>query len=84
MACEVPVVAANRNGPAETLGHGGGILVRPDNVDDFTRAAIYYLKNREAAVRAGSRGREQILKRYALEQSARNKPLTDCHYKHTK
>ena len=68
MAMELPVIAVNWGGPADYVTEETGILIEPDNVENFTRqlaSAIERLANNaELRLEIGKAGRKRVLDQF--------------------
>jgi glycosyltransferase involved in cell wall biosynthesis len=66
MACELPPVAVDRNGPATIVADGEtGWLVPPDDVTAFADAMVEAVDDVPERRRRGKRAREEVVERYA-------------------
>jgi glycosyltransferase involved in cell wall biosynthesis len=66
MACELPVIAVDRGGPAAIVEDPGtGWLVEPDDVEDLARAIAEAVADGEGRRRRGRRAREVAEHRYS-------------------
>ncbi|HZO06076.1 MAG TPA: glycosyltransferase family 4 protein [Solirubrobacterales bacterium] len=72
MACELPVVAVNRGGPAAIVDDPEtGWLVPPDDVDALTQAMVAAVNDKEDRRLRGQRARGEVVGIYAWEQIGR-------------
>lgn len=69
MACELPVIAVDRGGPAEIVDDPDtGWLVPPDDVDGLTEAMVEAVNERGDRRLRGQRARGEVVGRYAWQQ----------------
>ena len=72
MACEVPVVAVDRFGPAEIVTGGEtGWLVEPDDVEALASALLHAIDDPVERARRGARARAVAIERYGWPGVAR-------------
>lgn len=72
MACGVPVVASKFGGIRNVISSGdNGLLVDPQNVQEFAGAMVALLKDRELSERLGDEGCKAIHREYSWEAIAR-------------
>ncbi len=72
MACELPVIAVDRGGPAEIVDDGEtGWLVAPDDLDDLERAIVEAATSPAERRRRGGLAREDVLARYTWRVATR-------------
>ena len=72
MACEVPVVAVDRFGPAEIVTDGEtGWLVQPDDVEALASALLHAIDDPVERARRGARARAVAIERYGWPGVAR-------------
>jgi glycosyltransferase involved in cell wall biosynthesis len=72
MACELPVIAVDRGGPAAIVDDPGtGWLVPPDDADALARAMVAAVNDPEDRRLRGQRARGEVVGLYAWEQIGR-------------
>lgn len=71
MACATPVVGAKRGGIPEVLGDCG-VLVEPEDTDDFAGAMSALLSSPETCARLGKAGHERCLREFDWNTTANN------------
>ena len=74
MASGLPVVASNIGGLPETLAHGGGILVSPNDAMALADALQALIKDPATMWRLGSEVYQALLQSFPMEQCARTIP----------
>ncbi|TXK46967.1 glycosyltransferase family 4 protein [Pontibacter qinzhouensis] len=67
MAVKLPIIASNRGGIPEVIGNTG-ILIEPENTNQFADAIIYLLENPDIAKELGLKGHERLHKHFTWEQ----------------
>ncbi len=73
MACETPVVAFRRGGPAEIIEHERtGLLVEPFDVGAMADAVTALLGDRDRAAEMGRAGRQVVRERFSADACAEN------------
>ena len=73
MACELPVIAVDRGGPAEIVDDGAtGWLVEPDDVADLEHAIVAAATDGAERLRRGRLARRDVLERYTWRVAARS------------
>lgn len=71
MATGIPVVAANRAGPADIVPDGvGGYLVAPGDAEAFARKTLHLLDNPEIARQMGAAARQHVLTHFDSTRTA--------------
>lgn len=70
MACGKPVVATRTNGFEIIEKYDAGILINPENSEEFADAIISLLKSKNIRNRMGKNGREFVSKNYSWERVA--------------
>jgi glycosyltransferase involved in cell wall biosynthesis len=68
MACGKPVIASDVGGVREAL-EGGGVVVKPRDVDGFANGIRALLDDRSRRVEMGQAARKIVLERFTLEKS---------------
>jgi glycosyltransferase involved in cell wall biosynthesis len=69
MACELPVIAVDRGGPAEIVNDPDtGWLVSPDDVDGLAAAMVEAVNDGDDRRLRGRRARGEVVDRYAWQQ----------------
>ena len=70
---ERPVIAYDIGGVKDIVKDGyNGILIRPHDISLLAEKIIYLLKNREIALKMGSKGKEYILKKFTWDRTVNN------------
>ena len=72
MACELPVVASRLGGVPEVVDESTGILTRPKDVEEVTKALASLLKQPKKAREMGVKGRELVRERFNWDNFAQN------------
>ena len=68
MAMQVPVIATDRGGPAESVRDGiDGFLVPPRKPEEWTGPATRLLESPDLRARMGASGRERVTERFATK-----------------
>lgn len=72
MAMELPVIAVNWGGPSDYVTEETGILIEPDNIDDYIHQLISAIErlanNAELRESMGKAGRERIIDQFDWEK----------------
>jgi glycosyltransferase involved in cell wall biosynthesis len=69
MACERPVIAVDRGGPAAIVDDAEtGWLVEPDDLEGLARAIVAAVDDGQERRRRGRRAREEAVRRYSWER----------------
>ena len=71
MACGKPVIATNTEGFEILKKYNAGILVNPENPEEFSNAIIKLLQNKKLREQMGANGRELVVKKYNWENNAK-------------
>lgn len=71
MACEKPVVATRTDGFEILEDHNAGLLVEPENPEEFAEAIVKLLKNTELREKMGRNGRKYVVKNHSWEIAAK-------------
>ena len=71
MSCEKPVIATRTSGFEILEGNNAGLLVNPENLQEFAEAIIKLLQNPELRKQMGENGRKYVVKNRSWESVAR-------------
>ena len=71
MACGKPVVATKTAGFEILEKYNAGLLVNPENPEEFSNAIIKLLLNRKLGEQMGANGRELVVREYSWESAAK-------------
>jgi glycogen synthase len=73
MSLGCPVIYTKRScGPEIVTNLKTGVLVNPDNVEEIAYAIIELMKNNKLRVKLAENAREDVIKRFNIENSAKN------------
>jgi len=70
MAAGLPVVGARVDGVPEQLGHDGGLLVEPEDVEALAAAVLRLADSPDLRASLGAAARRRVERRFTLEQQA--------------
>jgi len=71
MACGKPVIATDTAGFEIVRQYNTGILVNPENPEEFSNAIIKLLQNKKLREQMGANGRELVVREYSWESTAK-------------
>jgi len=71
MACGKPVIATDTAGFEIVRQYNAGILVNPENPEEFSNAIVKLLQNKKLREQMGANGRELVVREYSWESAAK-------------
>ena len=67
LSCETPVIRNNLTNE-DVENNVSGLLIDPDNTNEYARGIIYLLDNPEKAKEMGKKGREKVLSTFTWDR----------------